>query len=476
MKLESCFSRLVTPVVLAGVLSMSGAGFAQKAVPDAQIEAGVLKALASAPELATQGINTTTVYGTVTLSGSVQTEAQRQRAEQLAANAPNVKKVVDELTLGGESMPAQAASAQPGPGDGRVLLSDGTYAPADPAQQGNPQMNPQVAQQQGADGVPPANGPDTDPYGRPLNQQQNTAQTNPPYGQTDGPPQTTAAQQPYGQQPPYSQQQPAYGDPNAQPQYNGQYPPQRRPYNGPYGAPQQQYGYNPQAPGYGQVGGQVVTIPGGSVLQVRVNQHLDSRDIKAGTPFNAMVVNDIVSGGQVAIPRGTSVIGVVVDATPSGALKGRGELGLQLTQITLGGQTYPIASDVFTAHGGDKTLQTVNSTVGLGALGAIFGAVAGGGAGAAIGAGVGAGVGLGASAASGRGNVFIPSEAVLNFRLVQPTQVTTVSQAELQRLGYGVPAGGPQMVRRYPPPGAYYGYGAPVYYSPRPYYRPYYPY
>jgi hypothetical protein len=210
------------------------------------------------------------------------------------------------------------------------------------------------------------------------------------------------------------------------------------------------------------------------VLQVRVNQHLSSRDIKAGTPFQAIIVHDIVAGGQIAIPRGASVQGVVVDATSSGTLKGRGELGLQLNQISLGGQTFPITSDIFTAHGGDKTLQTVNSTVGLGALGAIFGAVAGGGAGAAIGAGVGGAVGLGASAASGRGDVFIPSEAVLNFRIVQPASVVTVSQAELQRLGYGVPAGGPLMVRRYPPPGYYYP--APVYYYPRGYYRPYYPY
>jgi hypothetical protein len=467
MKLESCFSRFVAPaVVLAGVLSFTPAGYAQKAAPDAQIEAGVLKALASAPELATQGINTTTVYGTVTLSGSVQTEVQRQKAEQLAANAPNVKKVVDELTLGGDPGPAQN---QPGSGDGRVLLSDGTYAPADNGQQQNP--NPQMAQQQGtpgqagADEVPPANGPDTDPYGRPLNQGANGVN----------------GQQP-AQQPPNTTPQPGYGNPNQQqpPQYPNQYPPQsqsagqypppnRAPYNGPYGAPPQQ-----QAPGYGQAGGQTVSIPPGTVLQVRVNQHFDSRDIKAGTPFQAIVVHDIVAGNQIAIPRGASVQGTVVDSTRSGDLGGRGQLGLQLNSVILGGQTFPIASDVFTAQGGSKTAQTVNNTVGLGALGALFGAVAGGGAGAAIGAGAGAAVGLGTSAASGRRDAFIPSEAVLNFRIVQPASVVTVSQAELQRLGYGVPAGGPQMVRRYPPPGYYYP--APVYYYPRGYYARPYPY
>jgi hypothetical protein len=461
MKLEGCFSRFVAPVVLAGVLSLSGVGSAQtKAVSDAQIEAGVLKALASAPELATQGINTTTVFGTVTLSGSVQTEAQRQRAEQLAANAPNVKKVVDEITLGGETSTAQA---------GGPPAQSGNYAAANPAQQGMAQPG------QDADaGAPPPNGPDTDPYGRPLNGQQSAnGQQNPATQQQPGYGAPGAQQPAYGN--PNMQQQP-YGDPNGQQnanQYGGQYPPQRQPYNGPYGGPPQQQGYNPQAPGYGQVGGQAVTIAPGSVLQVRVNQHISSRNIGAGTRFDAVVVNDIVANGQIAIPRGTAVQGTVIDATSSGTLKGRGELGLVLNQITLGGQTYPISSDVFSAHGGDKTLQTVNTTVGLGALGAIFGAVAGGGAGAAIGAGVGAGVGLGASAASGRGDAFIPSEAVLSFRLVQPTTVTTVSQAELQRLGYGVPVGGPQMVRRYPP-----GYYAPrAYYYPRGYYRPYpYPY
>ena len=212
-----------------------------------------------------------------------------------------------------------------------------------------------------------------------------------------------------------------------------------------------------------------MTVPSGTPLQIRVNQHLNSKTIQVGTPFDAIVVSDIIANGQVAIPRGTSIQGTVVDAQSSGALGGRGELGLRLNQVILAGQAYPISTDVFSAHGGDKTVQTVNSAVGLGALGAIFGAVAGGGAGAAIGAGVGGVVGLGASAASGRGNVFIPSEAVLNFRLVQPATVTTVSQVEMQRLGYGVPAGGPQMVRRYPPPPYFYGPG----YYPRYYYRPY---
>ena len=76
---------------------------------------------------------------------------------------------------------------------------------------------------------------------------------------------------------------------------------------------------------------------------------------------------------------------------------------------------------------------------------------------------------MGTSAASGSRQVLVPSEAILTFHLAQPAPVTTISQAEMDRLSYGVPAGAqPAMARRrYPAP--YYG---PVYY-PRPYPYPY---
>ena len=115
----------------------------------------------------------------------------------------------------------------------------------------------------------------------------------------------------------------------------------------------------------------------------------------------------------------------------AGALKGRGELALQLTRLTLGGQNYPLTSDVWKQHGRTRRSHTVNSALGLGALGAIFGAVAGGGEGAAIGAGVGGAAGVASSAASPGGNVVVPPEAVLTFHLAQPATVTTVSEQEM---------------------------------------------
>jgi hypothetical protein len=64
----------------------------------------------------------------------------------------------------------------------------------------------------------------------------------------------------------------------------------------------------------------------------------------------------------------------------------------------------------------------------------------------------------------------IPAEAIVSFRLTQPAELTTVSQAELNRLGSGLPnVTQPQMRRRYPPPPPppYYPYYGPAYYYPR---------
>jgi BON domain len=444
LALRAVVGQVAMAAVLGGGVAMAQASGAQtaqaaavKTTPDAQVEAGVLKALAGAPDLANQAITTTTVYGVVTLSGSVETEALRTEAENLAARTVGVKKVVDEMTLG--SQPAAAADAQ---GANPQLQSDGTYAQAQPpapiAQGPEAGANPNTAPMQGPTGQP-SYGPGA-----------------PEYPQQPSYPPAQQSGYPQAQQPGYSQAQPY-------PQGQGYPPAQRYP----------QQGYGPQPVYGGQEAGQMVTVPSGALVRVRIDRPLDSGRAKAGDHFDGVAVNDVVAEGAVAIPRGAAVQGVVVDAKRSGAVSGRGELSLQLTQVTLGGKNYPIASDVWTHNGGDKTIQSVNSTAVGGVLGALVGAAAGGGEGAAIGAGVGGALGLGASAASGSGQMYIPAEGMLTFHLAQPATVATVSQAEMDRLGQGVASGGPEQLRRRGPyPQPYYG---PLYYRPYPY-NPYYPY
>ena len=403
-------------VLVAGGLVLGAHAQDKTTLTDAQVEANVLRALASAPDLSTQNIQSNTVYGTVTLTGNVHDEALRTQAENLAARAMGVKKVVDQLTLG--DTPAATASAneqageaalnEPDPANGnvprgQVLQSDGTYAPAAPSDQGA--APPMQAQNQ--QGPPP--------------------QGNYPQGA------------PNGYQPGY---QPGQPPPGRQPLY-------------------QRYAPPPGVPG-GQQAGLNVTVPAGAVLRIRINRGLDSQHIQPGTAFDGTVLTDVVAGGAVAIPRGATVLGTVVDAKKAGVFKGEGELGLQINSLTLGGTVYPVSTEVWQREGRDKAAGTVNNTVGMGALGAIIGAVAGGGEGAAIGAGVGGAAGLAGSAGSPRGQIIIPPESVLTFRTAQPAAVKTVSEAEMARLSYS--AGpqqpqGPPRVRYYSP---YYGY----YYGP----------
>jgi hypothetical protein len=362
-------------VLLAGALSLGGVAAAQDKLPDATVEANVLRAFAGAPQLANQSITATTEGGVVTLTGFAQDEASRTLAENLASRAAGVQKVVDQLALGAGA-PPDAAQGQ--------LQSDGTMAPPPQGQQAPyPGQNPQGA------GAPPQ----------------------------------------------YPQQQP----------YNGA-PPQ-----GGY-APPPQGGYAPQPQGrapYGsQVAGQAVTIPPGALVRVSIIEGLDTKHTKAGTIFDAIVLNDISADGEVAIPRGAMVQGRVVESKNSGALGGHGDLTLELTQVNLAGRVYPLVSDTWSSTGRDKTGQTVGSAVGMGAFGALLGAVAGGGAGAAIGAAAGGAAGIGASAASGGARVVIPSEAILSFHLTQPASVQTVSEAEMVRLGLSAQ----HLQRRVPPP------------------------
>jgi hypothetical protein len=443
----SSFSRFSLAASLAAGLFLNGnSSLAQTkpaAMPDAQVEANVLKALAGAPELADQSITSTTVYGTVTLNGTVRDEPSRDLAEHLVANTAGVQKVVDRLVIGTPAPSGNDAQQTTNPN----LQSDGTMAPS-----------------QGQNSQPPPNSSGAPQDGVPQQQGQYPAQ---PQGQYPPPPQ--------GQYPPQQGQYPAPQQGQYPPPPQGQYPPQQgAPYPpAPYGQPPYRQPYPPQyaqQPYVPQKGGDAVVVPSGSILRVRINQGMSSKNTAPGTTFDGVVLSNVYVGNSVAIPRGATFQGTVVDAHTAGQLKGKGELKLQLTSVTLGGKTYPIATDFWWHQGVDKTANTVGNTVGLAGVGALIGAVAGGGVGAAVGAGVGGIAGLGISSASGKGEASLPAEAIVTFHLTQPADVTTVSQAELNRLGAGVPQ--PQMQRRYPayppPPPPYpYPYYGPGYYYPR---------
>jgi hypothetical protein len=185
------------------------------------------------------------------------------------------------------------------------------------------------------------------------------------------------------------------------------------------------------------------------------------------------VIRDVAVGGVLAIPRGATVHGVVTEVKHAGDLGGSAELALKLTSLDLGGQSYPLDSDMFKVKGPSKTTQTVGSAVGGGILGTIIGCAVGRGVGCAVGAGAGVAAGVGASAASPGPRAWIPAEALVTFHLNTPLTVNPVNAQEAARLAQGLFPGGPNLYRRGPYGGAYYAGAYPYGYGPV-YYRPYY--
>jgi hypothetical protein len=214
-----------------------------------------------------------------------------------------------------------------------------------------------------------------------------------------------------------------------------------------------------------------VTLPQGSLLQLRTNEPVNSKRAKDGEPVQFTVIQDVFVGSVLAIPRGATAHGVVTEVKQAGDLKGSPVLGLKLTSLDMGGQDYPVDTDQFKVKGPGKGGYTAHNIVGGAMMGTIIGCIAGRGIGCAIGAGAGAAAGTAASAATPGPGVWIPAEARVDFHLSTPLTVTPVSAQEAARMAQGLYPGGPTLYRRgygpYGQPYAYYGY-PPVYY--RPYY------
>ena len=401
---------------------------AQPAAPqgpraDGQIEMDVVHALDASAALKNDLITAATIQGEVTLSGTVSTEASKQLAESIAAHVDGVTKVNNNLKVGNPAADAQ-------------------NMPPAPNTQEMPDADQSQVQQQTA-GLPPP-GPAPGQGANPTpNESQAPARA--PYPQQQG----------AYPQPPPPPQRPQYQNP----QYS-QYPPQY-----------------PPAPRYAPATGPV-TLPAGTLLQLRTSEPVDSKRAKDGEPVQFMVIQDVTMGGVLAIPRGAVVHGVIAEHknVGSGSMGGSSSLALALTSLDLGGRNYPLESDQFKVKAPNKAGQTVGSALTGGVIGTIIGCAVGRGAGCAIGAGAGVAGGTALGAAEPGYRAWIPAEALVTFHIAAPITVAPVGPQEAARLAQGLYPGGPALYRRAPYGSPYYGYGyGPGYYGgyPAPYYRPY---
>jgi hypothetical protein len=471
MEMNGTLLKRIIPQVLAwgGLLALTGAlAVAQAATSDSgqvagqaaaqaagqrtdgQIEMDVVHALDGSRALKSDLITAATIEGEVTLSGTVSSEASSELAESIAGRVAGVTKVHNNLTVGNP----QAAQAPMKRDPGAQQMADS---------QGDEAMAPIAPPPPGADG--PMAAPGSPAAQQPYPPAQAHAPDPPASNESPYPPgQAGQAGQAPGQadggQAPYPQARPQYGAPQP-----------------PYPLANPRIYRNPQSQAYAAPKGPV-TIPQGTLLQLRTSEGLTSKRAKDGELVQFTVIRDVAVGGVLALPKGATVHGVVTEVKKAGDLGGSPELALKLTSLDLGGQSYALDSDQFKVKGPNKAGQTVGSAVGGGIIGTIIGCAVGRGAGCAIGAGAGLAAGTAASAASPGPGVWIPAEALVTFHLNAPVTVNPVDAQEAARLAQGLYNGGPSLYRR-----GYYPYGSPYvaagypgypYGYPSVFYRPYY--
>lgn len=157
-----------------------------------------------------------------------------------------------------------------------------------------------------------------------------------------------------------------------------------------------------------------VTIPGGTILLVRMVDSVSSKDPQ-GKRFTASLDADLTVNGVVAARTGTKVYGRVQSAQQARRFAGQSKFELQLTELAVGPNLVPLLTSGYTDAGARSGGKTVKGA----AVGAGIGAIADGGDGAAKGAAIGA---LASGLKKGE-SLAINSGTLLEFRLQQPVTV-----------------------------------------------------
>ena len=165
------------------------------------------------------------------------------------------------------------------------------------------------------------------------------------------------------------------------------------------------------------------TVPTGSKVVIRMIDSVNSETNKIGEMFVAVLDEPVMQSGIEVIPKGADVRGRIANLEGAGRIKGKAELGLELTQIVVNGIPYSVTTSEYEQAGESRGGQTAKR-VGIGAgVGAAIGAIAGGGKGAAIGAGIGGGGATAVQVLTKGEKLNIPSETKLEFTLRAPLVV-----------------------------------------------------
>ncbi len=167
-----------------------------------------------------------------------------------------------------------------------------------------------------------------------------------------------------------------------------------------------------------------VTIPSGTPVIVRMIDSISSATAQPDQFYAASVFSPVVVGNKVVVDQGANARVRVVEVKSAGHYRGASELKLELADLTINGQSYPVKSGDYVKRGASRGKNSAEKIGGGAGLGALLGGLIGHGKGAGIGAVIGAAGGTVAQGVTKGQQVAVPSEAQINFTLQNPLTVT----------------------------------------------------
>jgi len=167
-----------------------------------------------------------------------------------------------------------------------------------------------------------------------------------------------------------------------------------------------------------------VVVPTSAVIGLEVDTPLSSEKARVEDRVEARVTRDVMSGGRVAIPAGSRVIGAVTLVERGGKVKQAGRLGVRFHTLMLAdGSQVPLSTEPVYREGESPAADSARKIGGAAVGGAILGAIIGGGKGAVIGGATGAAGGSAVVMSGDRNAATLAAGSVVTVRLSAPATI-----------------------------------------------------
>ena len=169
-----------------------------------------------------------------------------------------------------------------------------------------------------------------------------------------------------------------------------------------------------------------VTVPEGTPLSIELLTSVSTKTSEVETPISGRLRRAVEVNDRVVIPAGSRMAGIVSASERPGKVKGRGQLSLRFTSVTVGEEELAVRSNGITFHGKDERKKDALKIGGGAGVGAVVGGILGGGDGAAKGAAIGGAAGTGVVLATRGEDITVASGTTLSTETAEPLVVSVL--------------------------------------------------